>query len=174
MTDSQLLNEELVELGRQNRELREALELADQRPFQQLPLDDNVDNNNNDASKNWMIRVGAAAVFLLATAATATGVYCGGGRCVPTLASRVPAPTKPPPTTPSPTTPPPTGGPRAEAILDVINNATLTGRTLRYPSDATAEERAVMWLVDEDAGTAPSDVLAVHQRYALTMKILRQ
>jgi hypothetical protein len=71
----------------------------------------------------------------------------------------------------SPLSPPPQLSPRAQAIIDSINAVTLTGRNLTYPDTTgttTAEGRALQWLIDADLETPSFDVLALHQRYALT------
>jgi hypothetical protein len=57
---------------------------------------------------------------------------------------------------------------RAQLILNYINEITLTGRTLRYPDDATPEGRAIQWLIDEALDVSPSDRLALRRGYALT------
>jgi hypothetical protein len=60
------------------------------------------------------------------------------------------------------------------SILSFVNSITLSNRKLSYPSSATAEERAVQWLIDEDNlnGTttttiAAGDEKALRQRYVL-------
>jgi Leucine rich repeat len=57
---------------------------------------------------------------------------------------------------------------RATTIVTFINAITLSGLTLSYPSNATAEERAVWWLIDKDLGTSDLDERSLRQRYALT------
>jgi hypothetical protein len=52
-------------------------------------------------------------------------------------------------------------------ILPYINSITLTGRTLRYPTNATAEEQAVRWLIEEDVTTNTTAVRSLRQRYVL-------
>jgi Leucine-rich repeat (LRR) protein len=92
-------------------------------------------------------------------AATATGVYCGtnGNSCR------------------DDSTTPPTiqqvdgvrPKPDVDTIVAYINRITLSNRTLQYPANETAEERALQWLIDEDMGTAPSNQVALRQRYVM-------
>jgi hypothetical protein len=90
--------------------------------------------------------VGVAAVVVIAVVMMA-GI-CGTGRC----SSR---------NDPTPTA-------RAVvSILSYINNITLSGRTLMYPSSTSAEERAVRWLIDDDRDTTMDDEQALRQRYVL-------
>jgi hypothetical protein len=56
---------------------------------------------------------------------------------------------------------------RADTILSYINSITLSGRTLTYPSSSSAEERAVLWLVEDDLFTAVDDEQSLRQRYVL-------
>jgi Leucine-rich repeat (LRR) protein len=105
------------------------------------------------------VRIGTAvaATVLLVLAATMAGVYCGGSgghnRCG--------------------------GGGRSttkrskddiSAILSFVNKITLSNQTLRYPSNETAEERALLWLIDEDlerTTLSSSNNVVLHQRYAM-------
>jgi hypothetical protein len=82
------------------------------------------------------------------------------------VAAPMPPPTQPPHER-SPTDATLTGPPREQAILEYLDSVTLTGRTLSYPDNATAEGRAVQWLIDDDLSTAPSDELSLRQRYVL-------
>jgi Leucine-rich repeat (LRR) protein len=79
----------------------------------------------------------------------------------------VPAPTPTSPPVRSPTVATPIDPKRAQTILDYLNGITLTGQTLSYADNVTAEGRAVQWLIDDDLGTVPSNELALRQRYAL-------
>jgi hypothetical protein len=61
-----------------------------------------------------------------------------------------------------------------EIIRSYINSITRSNQTLRYPSNETAEERALQWLIDEDvnftfvnAGELSNNFNGVDQRYAL-------
>jgi hypothetical protein len=98
---------------------------------------------------------------------------------VRTTAPRSTATTPPPPPPSSiiinnATAPVSSSSSRTSSILDYINALTLTGRTLRYPFDGTAEDRALQWIINEDLNTTiivGSDdgllVDVVRQRYAL-------
>jgi hypothetical protein len=90
------------------------------------------------------IVVVVVAVLIVATAVAG---LCGTGRCSAPTPSPVPA--------------------RADTILSYINGITLSGRTLAYPSNSSAEERAVQWLVEDDLGTAVDDEHTLRQRYVL-------
>jgi hypothetical protein len=80
---------------------------------------------------------------------------CGTGRCSSLTPSPVPRPV------------PITATARADTILSYINGITLSGRTLKYPSSSSAEERAVRWLIEDDFGTSVDDEPSLRQRYVL-------
>jgi Leucine rich repeat len=54
-----------------------------------------------------------------------------------------------------------------QSILAIVNSITHSGKQLRYPSTATAEERALQWLTDVDVDTLPGQEHSLRQRYAL-------
>jgi hypothetical protein len=107
--------------------------------------------------------------------------HCGGAPTTPTPARTRPlAPTTTIP--PAPTTTTTTDGPVLSqrrptddiaTIVSFINEITLSNQTIRYPSrsqnalDTSAEERAVRWLIEDDHQTAPTNWLALRQRYVL-------
>jgi hypothetical protein len=99
--------------------------------------------------------VGIIIVISIAAATTTRPV------ADPTQPSTLPPPVR------TPTVATRTGSPREKAILEYLNAITLTEQTLSYPDNATAEGRAVQWLVDDDLSTAPSNKLLLRQRYVL-------
>jgi hypothetical protein len=107
-------------------------------------------------------RIGMAVVLMiLVLGGAVAGIVCGTGHCDPNYCvPRDSAPKRPPRPTAD-----------AEAIHSYINNITLSGRTLQYPSSATAEERALQWLIDADQTISlppeSNDSLVLQQRYTL-------
>ena len=63
--------------------------------------------------------------------------------------------------------PTPSSTDRAVAIRDYINSITLSSGPLSYPSQASPQERALQWLIEDDLSTDVSDTLAQRQRFAL-------
>ena len=63
--------------------------------------------------------------------------------------------------------PTPSSTDRAVAIRDYINSITLSSGPLSYPSQASPQERALQWLIEDDLTTDVSDTLAQRQRFAL-------
>ena len=63
--------------------------------------------------------------------------------------------------------PTPSSTDRAVAIRDYINSITLASGPLSYPSQASPQERALQWLIQDDLTTDVSDTLAQRQRFAL-------
>jgi hypothetical protein len=89
---------------------------------------------------------------------------------VPTTLAPIEAPTATPTREP---TPKPIGV-RASAIAALINNITLTGKTIAYPpvngtgSVTAAEEHALQWLIEKDPlSLTASNKFRLQQRYAL-------
>jgi Leucine rich repeat len=65
------------------------------------------------------------------------------------------------------TTTPTSTAKRATSIHLFIDSITASGRKLQYPSNVSAEERALRWLLDDDLGTNESNLLSLRQRYSL-------
>jgi hypothetical protein len=120
------------------------------------------------AELSMMQRGVVFGLILLVVVTTATAlVICRSGKCSTTTTTT--------------TTGPPTAtlSPRAEFIVDFINNNTLTGQTILYPDDTTPEGRALLWLIDDDEQKAKNngtfvvmdrdddDEVSLQQRYAL-------
>jgi hypothetical protein len=58
---------------------------------------------------------------------------------------------------------------RADAIFSYINTITLSGRTLKYPSNSSAEEQALQWLMEDVLGPDVDDEQSLQQRYVLVI-----
>jgi hypothetical protein len=100
-------------------------------------------------------------VVLIAAVAAVAGI-CGTGHCSP------PTPLPVPQTVPVTTMPiTATATARAGTILSYINSITLSVRTLMYPSNSSAEERAIRWLIEHDSGSTVDDEQSLRQRYVL-------
>jgi hypothetical protein len=154
----------------------------------------NESNNNSGGSspkqpsQRFRCCIVAVAVAVLIVAAAAVAGICGTGRC--SSPSPVPEPVTPSPVASITVLPQPMPQPisqpvpqpvpvpvsimstsaapaRANTILPYINGITRSGRTLTYPSSGSAEERAVLWLIDDDFGTAVDDKQSLRQRYVL-------
>jgi hypothetical protein len=157
--DSQLSEEERERLALQNVDLQAEVE----RQRIELEQQQQAAAEQKKKRRIW-IGTSIAVMVLLILVATTVGVYCGGdaNRC-----GRRGGPTT---LTPAPTVP---MRPMEdiEFIRSFINNITLSNQTLRYPSNETAEERALQWLIDEDVIFTNIDgwfyYRIVEQRYAL-------
>lgn len=81
------------------------------------------------------------------------------------------SPTVTPLPTPVPTTSPaPTVDPlRAQRIVEYINDMTFFPRELVYPSEASTEEKALKWIIDDDPlqRQLPNDAISIRERYVL-------
>jgi hypothetical protein len=130
----------------------------------------NKGNNNSSGSSPEQLSQGrrrrrrcivvVVVAVLIAAAAVMAGI-CGTGRC----SSPTPSPVSPP--VPSSMSITASARARADTILPFINSITLSGRTFKYPSSSSPEERAVRWLVEDDLGTAVDDKQSLRQRYVL-------
>jgi hypothetical protein len=128
-------------------------------------------------SKIQWAGVTIVCLVLLALLAAATCIFrCGSGHSRPNAeATAQPAvPTNTATTTTF-------LSPRAQFIVEYVNNITLRGQTIRYPDDTTPEGRALKWLVDsehDEDNSGPvamkrrekptkADKVSLRQRYAL-------
>jgi hypothetical protein len=154
------------------------------------------DNNSGGSSpkqpaQRYRCIVAVAVAVLIAAAAAVAGI-CWTGRCsspspvpepiVPSpvasiqvlphpmpqpFSQPIPQPVPQPVPVPVSIMPTNTATARANSILPYINSITLSGRKLTYPSNSSAEERAIRWLVEDDLGTAMDDEPSLRQRYVL-------
>jgi serine/threonine protein kinase len=86
----------------------------------------------------------------------------------PTIAPMILAPVTPPAPTPTDSVRPTAD---IASIVSYINKITLSSQTIRYPLSnfaiATPEEQAILWLIEDDRDSAPTNQLALRQRYVL-------
>jgi hypothetical protein len=87
-------------------------------------------------------------------------------RAPPTIAPMILAPVTPPAPTPTDSLRPTAD---IESIVSFINEITISSQTIRYLLSniaiATPEEQVVLWPIEDDRDSAPTNQLALRQRY---------
>jgi hypothetical protein len=127
--------------------------------------------NNSQLSSTFLPKTSARtillflAILVIAAAGGAIGAVCALGECSSSTRRRGSADNDVPNTTTSDDD----ADEQQKKVIAFINSITFTTAPLTYPSNATAEEAALTWLIDQDPmrGQQENSPLRLRQRYAL-------
>lgn len=126
-------------------------------------------NQESYYTRGDKIRFGVLLVLTLTLIVTISAKVGVRNNKAPVSASPTvsPMPTPAPSTSPAPTVDPL----RAQNIVIYINSLTLTQRELKYPSEASTEEKALKWIIEDDPlqRQYPDEAVSIRERYVLSL-----